>query len=128
MPIGRTLRRLAKKTKRRVLLTVEILGHPETPWYVRTLAFIVVAYALSPIDLIPDFVPLLGYVDDLILLPLGIALVVLLTPIEIRLEAARAAVRRSDGRGGPIRWIGGAAIVIVWVLAAGMVVWRVLKQ
>src|ERR1700752_4608046 len=76
---------------------------PRTPWYVKALAFPVAAYALSPIDLIPDFIPVLGYVDDLLIVPLGIALVIRLIPAEVmqnhRAVAALAAER--PGRRAP---------------------------
>ena len=91
---------------------------PATPWYVKALAFAVAAYALSPIDLIPDFVPVLGYLDDLILVPLGIWLVVSLIP-----EGAMAEYR---ARAGEImqRPLGGkiAALVIIaiWISGAGL--------
>ena len=71
--------------------------HPATPWYAKLLAALLVAYALSPIDLIPDFIPVLGYVDDLILLPLGIALAIRLLPSAVLDECrARAAARLQD--------------------------------
>ena len=62
------------------------IGDPRTPWYARAMGAIVVAYALSPIDLIPDFVPVLGYLDDVVLLPLGVWLTVRLIPTEILAE------------------------------------------
>ncbi len=70
---------------------------PRIPWYARSLAVLVVAYALSPIDLIPDFIPLLGYLDDLILVPLGIALALKLIPAEVMADArARATHMLAD--------------------------------
>src|SRR5215813_10664131 len=66
--------------------------HPSTPWYAKLVVAAIVAYALSPIDLIPDFVPVLGYVDDLLLIPIGIALAVKLIPAPVLLEC-RARVR-----------------------------------
>lgn len=67
---------------------------PRTPWPVRLLAMAVAAYALSPIDLIPDFIPVLGYLDDLLIVPLGILLVVRLIPPELLAEHRAAAARR----------------------------------
>ena len=80
---------------------------PRTPWYARALAMALAAYALSPIDLIPDFVPLLGYLDDAILLPVGILVVIRLIPAEIMAEcrdrAAEAAARpRPSSRSGSV--------------------------
>lgn len=94
-----------------------------TPWYARVLAACVVAYALSPIDLIPDFVPLLGYLDDALLLPLGIALALRLIPSEV-MAAARAQAAAADQR--PASRAGAAAVVGVWLLLATLgVIWAV---
>ena len=93
---------------------------PRTPWYARALAMALAAYALSPIDLIPDFVPLLGYLDDAILLPIGILVVIRLIPAEIMAEcrdrAAEAAAR-------PVSRVAAAAIVAVWIGAAAGLAW-----
>src|SRR5512135_459283 len=93
---------------------------PRTPWYARALALGLAAYALSPIDLIPDFVPVLGYLDDAILLPLGILLAVRLVPpavmAEHRATAAAAAAR-------PVSRAGAAFIVAFWLAAAGGLLW-----
>jgi len=93
---------------------------PRTPWYARVLAGGVVAYALSPIDLIPDFIPVLGYLDDLILVPLGIALAVKLIPeavlVDCRAKAQMAAER-------PTNRIAAAIIITIWLAAAGLVIW-----
>jgi uncharacterized membrane protein YkvA (DUF1232 family) len=94
---------------------------PRTPWQVRGLALAIAAYALSPIDLIPDFIPVLGYLDDVILLPLGIFLVIKLTPAEV-IEASRAKAREASAR--PTSHAAAAAIVAIWVLcAAGFGYW-----
>ena len=93
---------------------------PRVPWYAQALAMAVAAYALSPIDLIPDFIPVVGYLDDLIILPLGIWLVVSLIPGEVMTECrakADAAGRRPVSRGGLI------AIVVLWILATMTLGW-----
>jgi uncharacterized membrane protein YkvA (DUF1232 family) len=93
---------------------------PRTPWHARALALAVAAYALSPIDLIPDFVPVLGYLDDLVIVPLGILLVARLVPPEVLAEcraAADAAARR------PRSIAGAAAIVALWVASAALLLW-----
>jgi len=87
--------------------------HPDTPWYAKGLAALVVAYALSPIDLIPDFIPVLGYLDDLILIPAGIWLALRLIPPEIMREA-RAQARELAER--PRSWAGVVLVVIIWLL------------
>src|SRR4029453_9515738 len=87
---------------------------PRTPWYVKFLVGGIVAYACSPIDLIPDFVPVLGYLDDLILLPLGIAWARQLIPPAVLVECrARAQETLQDGK--PVSWVAGAIIVIIWL-------------
>lgn len=93
---------------------------PRVPWYAKALAIAVAAYALSPIDLIPDFIPVIGYLDDLIVVPLGIWLVVSLIPDEIMIEyraKADAAGQRPVSKAGMI------AIIVVWIVAAVMLVW-----
>jgi uncharacterized membrane protein YkvA (DUF1232 family) len=87
---------------------------PRVPWYGRVLAVCVVAYAFSPIDLIPDFVPVLGYLDDLILIPLGIAVVLKAIPPEVMAECRdRAAIAMAGGK--PRNWIAAAIIVTIWL-------------
>src|SRR5262249_40717743 len=87
---------------------------PRVPWYAKALAIAVAAYALSPIDLIPDFVPVLGYVDDLIIVPAGMALVIRLIPPEIMAEHREMAIAAQDR---PVSRAAAAAIVTIWVVA-----------
>ena len=92
---------------------------PRVPWYGRALAVCVVGYAFSPIDLIPDFIPVLGYLDDLILIPLGIALVMKTIPPEVMAESReRARVFMSEGK--PRNWVAAAVIVVVWVVLTSL--------
>ncbi len=87
---------------------------PRTPWLARAMVILVVAYALSPIDLIPDFVPVLGYLDDLVLIPAGIALALRLIPSEVMADARRnASVQTLEKRLGII---GAGIIVLIWIL------------
>jgi uncharacterized membrane protein YkvA (DUF1232 family) len=88
---------------------------PRTPWYAKALALIVAAYALSPIDLIPDFIPVLGYLDDLILVPAGLWLVLRMIPPDI-LAAHRAAAEAAADR--PVSKAAAAVVVGVWVAVA----------
>jgi uncharacterized membrane protein YkvA (DUF1232 family) len=100
--------------------------HPRCPWYAKLLALAVVGYALSPIDLIPDFIPVLGYVDDFVLIPLGILLVMRLIPPEVLAECRR----QSDqiiGRVTRAGKIAAALIVALWFLTAVLLVWLVLR-
>ena len=86
-----------------------------TPWYAKAIAFLTIAYALSPIDLIPDFIPILGYLDDLFIVPAGIALAVRLIPPEVLEEArAKVAAQGVESRAG---YIGAGVIVVIWMIA-----------
>ena len=99
---------------------------PRTPWIAKALAACVVAYALSPIDLIPDPIPVLGYLDDLVLIPLGVVLVRQLIPAEVLEDCRRRADQSGLGR-HPARWVAAGVIVTIW-LEVGVfivrVVWR----
>ena len=93
---------------------------PRVPWYVKALALAVAAYALSPIDLIPDFVPVLGYLDDLIIVPAGIALVVKLIPPAIMAEHRDSAAAALDR---PVSRAAAAVIIAVWLLSLAAIAW-----
>lgn len=95
-----------------------------TPWYARVVALCVVAYAFSPIDLIPDFIPVLGYLDDLILVPLGIALAVRLIPPEVMAQSRERAQQAAQR---PQNWFVAAAIVALWLGTAALAGWLVLR-
>lgn len=109
------LKEWAAHMARDVLALSLAMGDKRVPWYAKAVAFFVVAYALSPIDLIPDFIPVLGYLDDLILLPIGIWIVLKLVPAgvmaELRLEAEGIAERQL-----PKNIIGAVIIGILWGL------------
>jgi uncharacterized membrane protein YkvA (DUF1232 family) len=98
---------------------------PRVPWYVKTLAFVVAGYALSPIDLIPDFIPVIGYLDDVILVPLGIAMVVKLIPPEIMAEHRSLAAAAQDG---PVSRSTAIVILIVWMIGAVFIGWLCLRS
>jgi uncharacterized membrane protein YkvA (DUF1232 family) len=89
--------------------------HPGTPWHAKLLVAAIVAYALSPIDLIPDFVPVLGYVDDLLLIPIGIAVAIKLIPAPVLVEC-RARARNAFAEGAPQSRRAAAVIVAIWLL------------
>ncbi len=92
---------------------------PRVPWYARAFAAAVVAYAFSPIDLIPDFIPALGYLDDLVLVPLGIAISLRMIPPEVMAEC-RERARAEINAGRPTNWVAAAVIVAIWVALAAL--------
>ena len=113
-------RQRLRALKREALVVWCAARDPRLPWPVRLLALGVAAYAFSPIDLIPDFIPVLGLVDDLLLIPLGVTLVVKLTPAPV---IADARVRAAGLADTPVSRGAAAAIVAVWALVA-WALWR----
>ncbi|WP_067215979.1 YkvA family protein [Stappia indica] len=105
----------ARQLKRDIAVLAIALRDPQAPLVARLLAAIVVAYALSPVDLIPDFIPVLGLLDDLILVPVGLWLVLRLMPDEV---LARARDQVDDARPRKRNWIAGAVIVCLWLALA----------
>jgi uncharacterized membrane protein YkvA (DUF1232 family) len=117
------LLRVAKPANIKVKLLAlwRLFKHPRTPRAAKWLAVAVLVYAISPIDLIPDFIPVIGLLDDLVLVPLGLAMVIKLTPKPLWEECLRAA--ESSKEKLPRMWWGAVAIVLVWALAFGLFVW-----
>jgi uncharacterized membrane protein YkvA (DUF1232 family) len=112
------LKAWAAALKREALVLWFATRDPRAPWYARWLAVFIVAYALSPIDLIPDFIPIVGYLDDIILLPAGIWLALRLMPREVLLDArARAQAWLEAHRPKPRNWIGALVIMLLWTVA-----------
>lgn len=119
------LRLAAKRLKREVLTLYCAARDSRTPLLARALALVVVAYALSPIDLIPDFIPVLGMLDDVILVPIGVWLVIKLIPLEV-LEVARVSAARLEVK--PVSYFGLAMILTLWLLAAWWLLRLLLPQ
>jgi len=92
---------------------------PRTPWVARIFAAVVVGYAFSPIDLIPDFIPVLGYLDDLVLVPLGIWLALKMIPPEVMVES-RARAQETLANGKPVNRVAAVVIVAIWLLLAAL--------
>lgn len=90
---------------------------PRVPWYAKLFAACVVGYAFSPVDLVPDFIPVLGYLDDLVLVPLGIALAMKMIPPTV-LDECREEAHSTMAEGKPTNWVAGAIIVAIWLLLA----------
>ena len=108
-----------RNLKRDVVAVALAVRDPRVPWYAKALGACVVAYALSPIDLIPDFIPVLGYLDDLVLVPLGLLLIVRLIPADILAEHRIAAAALAER---PVSRAGAAAVIAIWVILAALLV------
>ena len=106
------LKEQAQKFKRQTLTVYFAARDPETPMVVRVLAVMVAAYALSPIDLIPDFIPIIGYLDDLIIIPLGLALVIRFTPPKV-IESARLKAEQTADK--PVSYTAAAFCIFIWI-------------
>jgi uncharacterized membrane protein YkvA (DUF1232 family) len=119
MPLLSSLKQRARHLKSETLALWLAARHPGTPWYAKLLVAGIVAYALSPIDLIPDFIPVLGYLDDLILIPLGIVVAVRMIPRPI-LEECRARARETMASARPVSRVAALVIVGVWLAATAL--------
>ncbi|MBO0344458.1 YkvA family protein [Roseibium limicola] len=117
------LRQWARAIKRDIVALYGASRDPRVPWHAKAMALVVTGYALSPIDLIPDFIPVLGYLDDIILLPLGIYLVVKLIPPKLMAEHrahADAGARLPSNRKAAV------VVVTVWIVSLGATLWVLL--
>lgn len=113
------VKRWARGIVRDVLALWLAARDPRVPWTAKAVAAIVAAYALSPIDLIPDFIPVIGYLDDLVLVPLGILLAVRLVPPELMAEFRAAAAERAR----PVSRAGAVIIVAIWIACIAIISW-----
>lgn len=120
-----SLRQWARNLKHQTMVVYYAARDRRTPWWVRLLALAVAAYALSPIDLIPDFIPVLGYLDDLIIVPLGLALVVRLIPADV-MASARGQAQAAASR--PASRVMAVLIVALWALALGGLGWWAFRR
>lgn len=114
----------ARKIKRDVHALWLSAWDPRTPWYGKVFAFLVAAYALSPIDLIPDFIPVLGYVDDLILVPVGILIAVRLVPLNVMTEHRATAAAASER---PVNKGAAFFMVVLWIAASALIAWWLIR-
>lgn len=108
------LKTWARELKRKVFVLYFAYKDNHTPWYAKVFAMCVVAYAFSPIDLIPDFIPILGYLDDLLLIPLGVALAMKMIP-RVVIQACTLKAEERMKAGKPQNWLVGSLIILVWV-------------
>ena len=110
----------ARRLRQETIALYYVSRDPRTPGFARLVAVCVVAYALSPIDLVPDFVPVIGYLDDLILIPAGIWLALKLTPDPVLMDARERA--RQDAA-KPVSMKAAAVIVVIWVAFSALAAW-----
>jgi uncharacterized membrane protein YkvA (DUF1232 family) len=123
-------RQRARRLRRETYALFLAYRDPRVPWHAKVFAAAVVAYAFSPLDLIPDFVPVLGYVDDLVLVPLGIALALKMIPAEVMAES-RARAHETLAQDRPRNWVAGAMVIAVWLLLAALTIvltWRLFAR
>ncbi len=120
------LRQKAEDLKKETYALFLAYRDPRVPWYAKAVAAATVAYAVSPIDLIPDFIPVLGLLDDLVLVPLGITLAVRLIPAEIMAECRQKAHQKLQGTGSLGRKAA-IVVVLIWLLGLALLVWMILK-
>ncbi|WP_078549203.1 YkvA family protein [Litchfieldia alkalitelluris] len=113
----------ARNLKRQIYILYCAYKHPSVPWYAKLFTACVVAYAFSPIDLIPDFIPILGYLDDLILVPLGIMIGLKMIPKSV-ISDCEVKAEEMMKNGKPKNWIVGSIIVLIWGL---IVIWALIK-
>jgi uncharacterized membrane protein YkvA (DUF1232 family) len=115
------------KLKKEVLVLYLACKRKDIPWYTKIIPVLVVAYALSPIDFVPDFIPILGYLDDLIIVPLGITLALKLIPKYV-LDECRMIAEESFKNGKPRNYFAAAAIVLMWLLLMTLIFLKIMNK
>ena len=121
-----TWKQRARQLKVETYALYLVYRDPRVPWYARLFAALVVGYAFSPIDLVPDFVPVLGYLDDLVLVPLGVALALKMIPPDVLAEC-RERAREVMDEGKPTNWVAAGVIVAIWLTLAALAVALVVR-
>ena len=116
------LERWARRLKIEIYALYLAYRDPRVPWYARVFAALVVGYAFSPIDLIPDVIPVLGYLDDLLVVPLGIALAIRMIPSPVLAECREEARNAKDR---PVNKVAAVVVVAIWIVLAASAVWLV---
>jgi uncharacterized membrane protein YkvA (DUF1232 family) len=119
------LKQWARVIKRDVHALYLASRDPRVPWYAKALAVVVASYALSPIDLIPDFIPVVGYLDDVILVPLGVLLVLRMIPSEVMNEHRELAAAAQDR---PVSRAAATVIVCIWAASIALCGWLVYRR
>jgi uncharacterized membrane protein YkvA (DUF1232 family) len=122
MSFGGGLKGRAKRLQAETYALYLAYKDPRTPWYAKVFAGCLVGYALSPIDLIPDFVPVLGYLDDVILLPVGIYFAIKIVPTDV-MEESRKKAAGVVAKRGPTARVAAVTVVLIWFAAAVVITW-----
>ncbi|KJR45142.1 protein of unknown function DUF1232 [Desulfosporosinus sp. I2] len=123
------LKAFARKLKQELFVLFLASKDDRVPWYAKLVSFLVVTYAFSPIDLIPDFIPILGYLDDIILIPLGISLALKMIPQPI-IDDLRIKANEIREKGNPKNWVTGIIFIIIWILLAywlGSIIYKLIQ-
>lgn len=120
------LKRRSHALKGETLAILIAARDPRLPWYVKAFLGLLLAYSFSPIDLIPDFVPVLGYLDDLILVPLGVYLALRMIPTEIMADSRRLAGEQLR-QGKPISRLGAGMVIAIWLVVLATLAWSVVR-
>jgi uncharacterized membrane protein YkvA (DUF1232 family) len=120
------LRRWAGRLKTEVYALYLAYRDPRVPLYARVFAACVVGYAFSPIDLIPDPIPVLGYLDDLVIIPLGVALAIKMIPEPVLAEC-REKARRASRESGPVKRVAAVVVVAVWLALAALAIYLTIR-
>lgn len=119
-----SLKTRTRALKKDIMAIYIACKRPETAWYIKLLAAVIIGYAMSPIDLIPDFIPVLGYLDDLLLLPLGLGLMLRLIPGEVMAECRlEAELKYGDKKVNA--WASGFVILIIWAALIWMILMKI---
>jgi uncharacterized membrane protein YkvA (DUF1232 family) len=116
----------AWELKRELSALSVAMRDPRTPWHAKALIALVLAYALSPIDLIPDFIPVFGYLDDILIVPVGIALAMKMIPTDV-INEARNSVMQNRAKSSLLGMLGMVVIILVWILAAAWIIWQLYR-
>ena len=127
LPLIAKLKSRALSLKREAYALYIATKDPRVPWYAKVCMSLVLAYAFSPIDLIPDFIPVFGYLDDLIVVPLGISLTLKMIPPQVMLEARQQA-EDSLRQGEPISQVGAMMVIIIWLIILAAVIWLIARS
>lgn len=122
MPLAR-LKGWARRLKSETYALYLACRDPRVPWYAKVFAAAVVGYAFSPVDLVPDFIPVVGYLDDLVLVPLGIWLAVKMIPEPVLKECRERAAREIGEK--PRNWAVGVVVIGVWLLVVALIVYAI---